>query len=61
MEVSFMARSRYVRVAPKPRVIAQPVIDLSTLRKAELVALAVSRGLDSSGTVSELRDRLGKP
>ena len=36
-------------------------VDLDSLKKGELVALAESRGLDSSGTVQELRDRLRAP
>lgn len=33
-------------------------VDLSKLRKAELVELAVARGVDSTGTVAELVERL---
>lgn len=36
----------------------KPPLDIASLRKPELVALAESRGLDSSGNVADLRERL---
>lgn len=49
--------ARYRRVARKaPVVVTAP--DLDKLLKADLVALAEKRGLDSSGTAAELRERL---
>jgi len=39
---------------PTPRV--RP--NVATMRKADLIALADSRGIDSEGTVADLRERL---
>jgi hypothetical protein len=32
--------------------------NVATMRKADLIALAESRGIDSEGTVADLRERL---
>jgi hypothetical protein len=38
---------------------AEPAEDIGGMTKAELVSLAEERGVDSSGTKSELAERLG--
>lgn len=40
---------------------AQPEFDIARMKKAQLVAIAMSRGIDASGTAAELRDRLAEP
>lgn len=52
--------ARYRRIARKAPVVSQPTEapDLSALLKADLVALAESRKVDSSGTKAELIERL---
>jgi hypothetical protein len=53
---SVRSSGRDLKAVRRPKTTAKP--DLASLRKRELVALAESQGVDSTGTVAELRERL---
>jgi hypothetical protein len=53
---SVRSSGRDLSAVRRPSKAAKP--DLASLRKPELVALAESQGIDSSGTVAALRERL---
>jgi hypothetical protein len=53
---SVRSSGRDLSAVRRPKATAKP--DLASLRKRELVALAESQGVDSTGTVADLRERL---
>jgi hypothetical protein len=49
-----------IEEAPVEEAVAEEAIDLSSLTKAELVALANERGVSSKGTKAKLVERLSE-